>query len=94
MPLKIPFWQVVTYMPTNVREPTYDVVKSAILNGKIITNLDPTRPWGQQNETINRSLRYLVTEEIEEQDIVYRQTDRRPDDRQKGIAYARLVFDQ
>ena len=41
MPLKIPFWQVVTYMPTNVREPTYDVVKSAILNGKIITNLDP-----------------------------------------------------
>ena len=42
MPLKIPFWQVVTYMPTNVREPTYDVVKSAILNGKIITNLDPS----------------------------------------------------
>ena len=31
MSLKIPFWQVVTYMPTNVREPTYDVVKSAIL---------------------------------------------------------------
>ena len=42
MPLKIPFWQVVTYMPTNVREPTYDVVKSAILNGKIITHLYPT----------------------------------------------------
>ena len=43
MPLKIPFWQVVTYMPTNVREPTYDVVKSAVLNGKIITHLDPDR---------------------------------------------------
>ena len=41
MPLKIPFWQVVTYMPTNVKEPTYEVVKSAILNGKIITHLDP-----------------------------------------------------
>ena len=41
MPLKIPFWQVVTYMPTNVRDPIYDVVKSAILNGKIITHLDP-----------------------------------------------------
>ena len=36
-----------------------------------------TRPWGQQNVTINRSLRYLVTEEIEEQDIVYGQTDKR-----------------
>ena len=34
-----------------------------------------TRPWDQQQETINRSLRYLVTEEIEEQDIVYGQTD-------------------
>ena len=33
-----------------------------------------TRPWGQQNVTINRSLWYLDTEEIEEQDIVYRQT--------------------
>ena len=36
-----------------------------------------TRSWGQQNVTINRSLWYLVTEEIEEQDIVYGQTDRR-----------------
>ena len=33
-----------------------------------------TRPWEQQQETINRSLRYLVTEEIEEQDIVYGHT--------------------
>ena len=41
MSLKIPFWQAVTYMPTNVREPTYDVVKSVILNGKIITHLNP-----------------------------------------------------
>ena len=36
-----------------------------------------TRPWDQQHETINRFLRYLVTEEIEEQDIVYGQTDGR-----------------
>ena len=36
-----------------------------------------TRPWGQQNVTINKYLRYLVTEEIEEQDIVYGQTDER-----------------
>ena len=36
-----------------------------------------TRPWGRQNVTLNRSLRYLVTEEIEEQDIVYGQTDGR-----------------
>ena len=36
-----------------------------------------TRPWGQQHETINGSLRYLVIEEIEEQDIVYGQTDGR-----------------
>ena len=36
-----------------------------------------TRPCGQQHETINRSLRYLVTEEIEEHYIVYRQTDGR-----------------
>ena len=36
MSLKILFWQVVTYILTKVREPTYDVVKSAIiLNGKI-----------------------------------------------------------
>ena len=35
-----------------------------------------TRPWGQQNVTMNRYLLYLVTEEIEEQDIVYRQIDR------------------
>ena len=33
-----------------------------------------TSPWGQQHETMNRSLQYLVTEEIEEQDIVYGQT--------------------
>ena len=39
-----------------------------------------TRPWGQQNVTINRSLQYLITEEIKEQDIVYVQTDGRPDD--------------
>ena len=45
-----------------------------------------TRPWGQQNVTINRSLWYLVTEEIEEQDIVYGQTDGRPDDGRKSIA--------
>ena len=31
--------------------------------------------------TINRSLRYLVTEEIEEQNIVYGQTDGRMDGR-------------
>ena len=35
-----------------------------------------TTKWGQQYETINRSLLYLVTEEIEEQDIVYGQTDK------------------
>ena len=29
-----------------------------------------TTPWGKQNVTTNRSLQYLVTEEIEEQDIV------------------------
>ena len=34
-----------------------------------------TRPLGQQNETINGSLRYLFTEKIEEQDIVYRWPD-------------------
>ena len=34
---------MVTYLPTNVREPTYDVVKSAILNAKIITHLDPIK---------------------------------------------------
>ena len=39
-----------------------------------------TRPWGQQNMTINRSLQYLITEEKKEQDIVYVQTDGRPDD--------------
>ena len=39
-----------------------------------------TRPWGQQNVTINRFLQYLITEEIKEQDIVYVQTDGRPDD--------------
>ena len=33
-----------------------------------------TRPWVQQHETINGSLRYLVTEEIEEQHIVYGQS--------------------
>ena len=33
-----------------------------------------TKPWDQQHETINGSLRYLVTEEIEEQHIVYGQT--------------------
>ena len=36
-----------------------------------------TRPWGQQNVTINRYLWYLVTEEIEEQDIVYGETNGR-----------------
>ena len=36
---------------------------------------------GQQNMTINSSLQYLlITEEIKEQDIVYAQTDGRPDD--------------
>ena len=39
-----------------------------------------TRPWGQQNMTINRSLQYLITVEIKEQDTVYVQTDGRPDD--------------
>ena len=48
-----------------------------------------TRLWGQQHETRNRPLQYLVTEEIEEQHIVYGQTDGR-----KGIAQAGLVFDQ
>ena len=43
-----------------------------------------TRQWGQQHETINRSLRYLVTEEIEEQHIVYGQTAGWPDDGRKG----------
>ena len=41
-----------------------------------------TRPWGQQNVTINRSLQYFITEEIKEQDIVYVQTA----GRRKGIA--------
>ena len=36
-----------------------------------------TRPWGQQNVTIKRSLQYLITEEIKEQDIVYVQADGR-----------------
>ena len=40
-----------------------------------------TRPWGQQYETINGSLGYLVTEDIPEQSIVHG----RPDDRRKGI---------
>ena len=44
-----------------------------------------TRPWGQQNVTINRSLQYLITEEIKEQDIVYVQTGRTAG-RRKGIA--------
>ena len=35
---------------------------------------------GQQNVTINRFLQYLITEEIKEQDIVYVQTDGRPND--------------
>ena len=35
---------------------------------------------GQQNMTINRSLQYLITEDIKDQDIVYVQTDGRPDD--------------
>ena len=40
-----------------------------------------TRPWGQQHDTINWSLQHLVTEEIEEQDIVKeRHTDGLPDD--------------
>ena len=30
--------------------------------------------------TINMSLQYIITEEINEQDIVYVQTDGRPDD--------------
>ena len=38
-----------------------------------------TRPWDQQYETISGSLWYLVTEEIDEQDIVYGQTDRQTD---------------
>ena len=36
-----------------------------------------TRPWRQQHETINRSLWYLVTGEIEGQGIVYGRTDER-----------------
>ena len=60
MPLKIPFWQVVTYMPTNVREPTYDVVKSAILNGKIITHLDP--PVGLYSKAIKEGYRKNILE--------------------------------
>ena len=43
-----------------------------------------TRPWGQQNVTINRSLQYLVTEAREEQDIVYGQTRRTAGRRTKG----------
>ena len=39
-----------------------------------------TRPWSQQHYNINRSLQYLVTEEIEEQHIVYGQTDSRTTD--------------
>ena len=42
-----------------------------------------TRPWSQ-DETINGSLRYLVTEEIEEQYIVYGRTDRQTDGRTKN----------
>ena len=38
-----------------------------------------TRPWGQQNVTIDRYLQYLVTEEIEEQNIGYIQVARRTD---------------
>ena len=43
-----------------------------------------TRTRGQQHETINRSLRYLVREEIEEQDIVYGRTDRQTDELMDG----------
>ena len=44
-------------------------------------NCTCTRPWDQHHETINRSLQYLVTGEIEEQDIVYGQTDGRRTDK-------------
>ena len=44
-----------------------------------------TRPWGQQHETINGSLRYLITEEIEEQHIVYGQTAGWLDDGQRVL---------
>ena len=40
MSLKIPFWQVVTYANES-KGITYEVLKSVILNGKIITHLDP-----------------------------------------------------
>ena len=54
-----------------------------------------TRPWGQQNVTINRYLRYLVTEDIEEQDIGYGQTDGQTDRRTTDKRYRIiLVFDQ
>ena len=33
------------------------------------------RLWGQQDKTINGSLWYLVTEEMREQEVVYRRTD-------------------
>ena len=38
-----------------------------------------TRPWGQQHETINGSLQYLVTEEKEKQDTYVLFTDRQTD---------------
>ena len=40
-----------------------------------------TRPWGYQIETLNRSLQYLIMEELEEEDTVYGWTDRQPADR-------------
>ena len=40
-----------------------------------------TRPWGQQHETINRSLQYIVTEEMKEHHIAYGQTDRQTNGR-------------
>ena len=46
---------------------------------------------GQQHETINRSLLYLVTEEIEEQDIVYGQTDRQTDRQTDGRTEGRTM---
>ena len=41
----------------------------------ILKRWTKTKRLGQQHETINRFLWYLVTEKIEEQDIVYGQTE-------------------
>ena len=79
--LQLGLWDTYLYF-LFVKVPLWGPMGSGLDQNCTCTN----RPWGQQNVTINRFLRYLVTEEIEEQDIVYEQTDIRPDDGWKGIA--------